>query len=60
MTKRITRTQKPVGITPAYENAPGKPIMRSGCNLCGLLGSHTPTCPAGMNPVPRRTPLDPL
>ncbi len=56
----MKKQKKEVGITPAYENAPGKPILRNGCNFCGLLSGHTPTCPAGDNPSPRRTPLDPL
>ncbi len=55
-----TPTKKETGITPAYVNEPGKPILRNGCNFCGLLGGHTATCPAGSNPSPRRTPLDPI
>ena len=54
------KPNKEVGIVPAYQNEPGKPIMRNGCNLCGLLSGHTATCPAGLNPTPRKTPLDPL
>ena len=56
----MKKQKKEVGITPAYINEPGKPIMRNGCNFCGLLNGHTTTCPMGLNPSPRKTPLDPI
>lgn len=60
MTKKTPKAPKYTGITPAYENGPGKPIIRNGCNFCGMANSHTRTCPAGDNPSPGRSPLDPI
>lgn len=47
--KKPKKPKEPPGaITPAYVNEAGKPIIRNGCNWCGLLdGRHTATCPMG-------------
>ncbi len=41
----MAKQPKPKPVEPAYKNAPGKPIIRNGCSMCGKLEGHTASCP---------------